>query len=115
MKECDFKLARFPKGYRGNRPTSKPLSKLLPKVMQSIQKTHQMRPDLGVASWEKIVGPQISGMSKAYKFEGGKLFVKVKNSSLLSVLSTYEKDRLLKLLRDKFPNQSIKEIIFRIG
>ena len=115
MKESDSKCARIPRNYRGNLPTGRGLSTLLPKVLRGIQRKHQLRPDLVVASWKALVGPQISGMSKAQKFEGGKLFVKVKNSSLLSVLSTYEKERLLALLQKKFPAANIKEIIFRIG
>jgi hypothetical protein len=41
--------------------------------------------------------------------------VKVKNSTLHSLLSQNDKPRILQLLRQQFPNAEIKNIYFRIG
>jgi hypothetical protein len=94
---------------------SKRLSALLPKVLEEISKVQEMRPDLVVAAWPEIVGPKLAPMTEAVSFEKGALQVKVKSSTLHSLLASYEKHRLLKKLQDKFPKIEIRNIIFRLG
>ena len=107
--------ARIPKNYKGIQPTGRSLSSLLPKVLEGINQTHALRPDLVLAAWPELVGEKIAKLSKAVKFEGGCLLVKVKSSTLLNILQQYEKKRLIGALKKQFPDAGIKNIIFRIG
>lgn len=68
-----------------------------------------------MAAWPDVVGPLLAPMTKVVSFVDGILTVKVKNSTLYSLLSQTEKARLIKNLRDKFPQTSIRTINFRLG
>ena len=96
-------------------PTSRHLKHLLPKFLKAIGKRHEERPDLILAAWETLIGPRLAPMTKAVSFIDGFLNVKVRNSSLLSLLAQHERKRLLKELRQKFPNATIRNIRFFIG
>ena len=104
-----------PRNYDGTRPPGHDLKKMLPKVLGRLGRSIGNRPDLILAAWGEVVGPRLSPMAEAVRFEEGVLFVKVKNSTLLSLLAGAEKPRLLKSLRGKFPKVTIKNIVFRIG
>lgn len=106
---------RTPKGYDGTRVTTHRMSDLLPSVLSKVNDVHQQRPDLLLASWPEIIGPKLKDMTQAVAFSDGVLVVKVKNSTLHSLLNQHEKPRLLNILKQKFPNVSIKTISFRIG
>ncbi|MBS0628997.1 MAG: DUF721 domain-containing protein [Verrucomicrobia bacterium] len=95
--------------------TSKNLKALLPSIMRDIGRCHQERPDLILAAWPLLIGERLAPMTKAASFEEGILTVKVRNSSLLSLLAQHESVRLLKELRKKFPNANIRNIRFIIG
>lgn len=107
--------SRTPKQYDGTRLTSHRITDLLPRVLAKIGERCQQRPDLILAMWPDIIGVKLAAMTQAVSFVDGVLVVKVKNSTLHSLLSQYEKLRLLHLLRQKFPNAEIKNIYFRIG
>ena len=102
-------------GINGTVSTNRLISNLLPKLLQGIGKTCQDRPDLIIASWSEVIGERLSPMTTALSFEDGVLYVKVKNSTLYSLLHTHEKKRLLKSLQEKWPQSNIKNIVFRIG
>lgn len=68
-----------------------------------------------LSAWPEIIGPRLAGMAEACAFNDGVLLVKVKNSTLYSLLSQSDKPKLINTLRQKFPNVSIKNIVFRIG
>ncbi|OJU80521.1 MAG: hypothetical protein BGO10_05955 [Chlamydia sp. 32-24] len=106
---------RTPKFYDGTELTSRTVSQLLPGILEKIGEVYQDRPDLILASWPDIIGSKLAPMTKAISFKEGVLTIKVKNSSLHSLLSQYEKKRLLKLLQEKFPKVPIINILFRIG
>lgn len=91
------------------------MTDLLPRVLAKIGEVYQQRADLILAMWPDIIGAKLAAMTQAISFTDGILVVKVKNSTLHSLLSQYEKLRLLKLLRQKFPHVEIKNIYFRIG
>ncbi len=109
------KLRRIPRYYEGKMPTGRTIKNLLPYILQQVGETYKDRPDLVVNAWPEIVGEKIAPMTKAVSFSNQVLHVKVKNSTLLSLLVTYEKQRLLNLLKEKFPAVEIREIVFRIG
>lgn len=106
---------RTPKNYEGTKPTGIQLSSLLSSALNQLGESFKERPDLILAAWPKIVGEKLSPMAEAVSFEGGILTIKVKNSTLLSLLSLHEKTRLLNSLRDQFPRSTIRNIIFRLG
>ena len=94
---------------------AKTLQDLLPKFLEKITKIHEERGDLILAAWPEVIGEKLAPMTKAVSFERGVLKVKVKNSTLYSLLSQHEKLRLLKSLKDRFPRTEIHNIVFRIG
>jgi hypothetical protein len=106
---------RTPQNYDGTRTTSKRMTDLLPKVLDKIDETYQQRGDLILVMWPEIIGPKLAGMTEAVSFLDGVLHVKVKNSTLHSLLSQNEKFRLLSILRQRFPRVEIRALSFRIG
>lgn len=108
-------LPRTPRNYDGTDRTAKEISKLLPEIIQKMGASFQERPDLVLAAWPELIGEKLSPMTQVVSFVEGVLTVKVKNSSLYSLLSQHEKPKLLKALQAKFPSVMIRNIIFRIG
>lgn len=107
--------ARTARQYNGTQVTTRRMADLLPAILAKIGGSYKQRGDLVLAAWPTIIGPQLAVMAQAVSFVDGTLCVKVKNSTLLSVLSQHEKLRLLKMLRGKFPDIEIRNIHFRIG
>lgn len=100
---------------QGTESTNKHVADLLPKLLSKLGKVCEERPDLIVAAWPEIVGSKLAPMTQAVSFVEGSLCVRVKNSTLYSLLVQHEKTRLLKSLREKFPTAAIRNIIFRMG
>ena len=73
------------------------------------------RPDLILAAWSDIIGPKLAPMTQAVSFYDGKLFGKVKNSTLFSLLNQHDKPKLLFKLKQQFPKHNIKNIVFKMG
>lgn len=109
------KIRRTPQNYDGSAVTTHRVSELLTFVLSNISDVQQERPDLVLAAWPDIIGQKLAGMTQAISFLEGVLIVKVKNSTLHSLLSQSDKPRILGVLRQKFPRVAIKNIIFRIG
>ena len=109
------RVSRTPRYYDGVRPTSRQIRHLLPEILGQIGAEFQERPDLILAAWPEIIGEKLAPQTQAISFHEGILTVKVKNSTLLSLLSQHERPRLLKSLQQKFPSITIKGIAFRIG
>lgn len=107
--------SRTPKHYDGTEVTTRRIGQILPAVLSKIGEVYHQRADLIIAMWPNLIGPELAKMAQAVSFSEGILVVKVKNSTLHSLLSQNEKTRLLRLLREKFPQVEIKTIYFRIG
>ena len=107
--------SRTPRYYDGTRLTTHRMGDLLPVVLSRIGQVYEQRSDLILALWPDIIGPKLAPMAQAVSFSEGILLVKVKNSTLYSLLSQNDKPRLLNKLRQKFPRADIKTIQFRIG
>jgi len=104
--------------YRGRYETaltSRDLGSVLNKVLTSINAAQKERPDLILAFWPQVVGPAIAPLTRAVSFREGILTVKVKNSTLHHLLSREEKAKILTALRQKFPNVTLSDIVFKIG
>lgn len=110
------RYARTPFGYDGPQITAHQLEELLPGVMNALQVRCGIQPELVLLAWPAVVGQKFSPMTKAVRFEKAVLYVTVKTSTLLSVLSNpSDKHRLIAALRDHVPNVHIENIIFRVG
>lgn len=112
MKE---KGRRRPLGYDGCSRTSKLTSELLTEALQEIRQKVSDRPDLVLAEWPQVIGPKLAPMTEAISFTEGILRVKVKNSTLYSLLSQREKERLLASFRNRFPRTAFFDIVFRMS
>lgn len=108
-------IPRTPRNYDGTRVTTHRIADLLPQVLSSIGEMHRDRPDLVLTSWPEVIGEKLAGMTEAISFCDGVLVVKVKNSTLHSLLSQHDKPRILRNLQMKFPSVYFKNILFRIG
>lgn len=111
----DYPYRRTPKNYDGTKITTQRIGDLLPPLLAKIGAVYIQRPDLILAAWPEIIGSKLAGMTQAVSFREGVLLVKIKNSTLHSLLSQYERPKILSGLRQKFPNVEIKNIYFRIG
>jgi hypothetical protein len=106
---------RLPRNYNGNQLTSKPISHILPSVLNRITANYQDKGELILAAWPQIIGDKLAPMTKAVSYRDGVLTVQVKNSTLFSLLNQHEKPRLLAALQKKFPRENIKTLLFRMG
>jgi len=106
---------RNPKGYNGTLKTSYELKSLLPGFLEEMGEHFSHSSDKVLAYWEEMMGPDLAKFARAHLFTGGVLTVKVLNNALFALLSKQEKPKLLKRLREAFPNLEIKTIDFRIG
>lgn len=106
---------RTPRHYDGTEVTSHRMTDLLPRVLAKIGEVYQQNADLILAMWPEIIGMKFAGMTQAVSFVDGILVVKVRNSTLYSLLSQNDKLRILNVLRKKFPHVEIKNIYFRMG
>ncbi len=106
---------RIPRHYDGVEPTSREVKNLLSGILGKIGLQQADRPDLILAAWPELIGARLAPYTEAVSFRDGFLTVKVKNSTLYSLLAQHEKRRLLKSLQEKFPSVTIKNLIFRIG
>lgn len=108
-------LRRTPRNYDGTELTTHKISEILPAILSDVGEVYSDRPDLILAAWTDLIGPQLAPMTQATAYKDGILFVRVSNSTLHSLLSQQEKYKLLQQLRFKFPKADIRNIIFRIG
>jgi hypothetical protein len=104
---------RTPRKYDGTGATSHRIADVLPYVLAKVGEVYNQRADLILAYWPEMIGPKLAAMTQAVSFAEGELLVAVKNSTLHSLLSQYDKKRILNQLRQKFPQ--VDTIRFRIG
>lgn len=103
------------KGQSSTCSTTYQIAHLLPEFLSSLGKVYQSRPDLVVKSWPDVIGKELAPMTEALSFSEGVLTVKVKNSTLYSLLNGQDKTRILKNLKEKCSGCEIKTIRFRLG
>jgi predicted nucleic acid-binding Zn ribbon protein len=108
-------IPRVPKDYDGNLPTGRQADDLLPQVMKEIAKQFEESSVLIEKVWKEIVGPKISDLTRVTGFQKGVVFIQVKNATLMSILSSQEKPRLLQNLRHKLPNIHFVNLVFQFG
>lgn len=106
---------RTPKNYDGTATTTHQVADVLSEVIFRIRENYQDCPHLVLASWPEIIGPQLAAMTEAVSFTDGILLIKVKNSTLHSLLSQNDKTKIMAFFKTKFPHIKLKNIVFRIG
>ncbi len=94
---------------------NKQLKALLPVFLNQLSRKQSERPDLLLAAWPEVIGEKLAPMTQAVLFDKGVLHIKVKNSTLLSLLVQHEGPKLLVRLKQKFPGLKIQNITFRLG
>jgi hypothetical protein len=111
----DKKYKRTPKNYDGVVSPIKELKNILPNILNGIEENYAKKPSNILSSWKEIIGKDLAVFTEATSLKDGILVVKVKNSTLYSLLSQHEKEKILKTLQNKFSKEAIRNIIFRIG
>lgn len=109
------KNRRTPRGYDGPGVTTHRFADVLINVLATIGDTYHVRPDLVITAWPEIIGPKLAPMTQVVSFQEGVLTIKVKNSTLYSLLNQHDRHRILSNLRQKFPKVSITNLVFRLG
>ena len=97
------------------RSSIKSIQSLLTPFLKEVNSNCDQRVDLIPLAWPEIIGSSLAPMTQAETFKDGTLYVKVFNSTLLSILSHREKHILLKKLKAKFPKTDINEIRFHLS
>jgi hypothetical protein len=92
--------------------TSQTLSGLLPSFLAQIDKKRGDGREEICRLWFQLLGEKMGPMTEVVSFLDGILTVKVKSSTLYSLLCQHEKPRLLGALRSSF---AVRDIKFRVG
>lgn len=104
--------SRTPRNYCGVQNPVKKMADLLPEVLNDLgRKTRDPREEI-FRFWRELIGEKMAMLAEPVAFVEGVLTVKVKSSTLYSLLVTHERPRLLARLQEKF---SIRNLIFRVG
>lgn len=109
------KYQRTPRDYQGTKLTTHHVKDLLPYVLNSFKGALSCDLTLISSAWLDVVGTQVASMTQIISLTNGFLSVRVKNSMMFSLLSQYEKIKILEKLRIRFPSTEIKDIVFRMG
>ena len=70
--------------------------------------------DFIMEKWKDLAGEETAAYTEPFKYEKGKLFIKVTNSVMNAELQ-YKKEKLRKKINQIFKEEKIKEVITRIG
>lgn len=103
---------RTPRNFDGTQNTGKKISDLLPDILADISKKIKDPREEVFQAWYQLIGEKMAPMTQPVSLIDGVLTVKVKSSTLYSLLCQHEKPRLLKQLKEKF---SVQNLVFRIG
>ncbi len=106
---------RTPKYFDGTTSTGKAISGLLRDALAEISKQAGCQGHDILAAWSEVLGAKFANLTKATGIQDGVLTVKVKSSTLYSLLHQHEKPRLLARLQELFPRAGIRDIVFRVG
>lgn len=105
-------MKRTPRYFDGTSRTGKLLSDMLPESLRDIRERAGQGGEEIFHFWQELIGDKMGPLTEAVSFVDGTLVVKVKSSTLYSLLCQHERPRLLKRLQEKFP---IRNLVFRVG
>jgi hypothetical protein len=103
---------RTSRNYSGTENPQKKLTDLLPDYLSHLDKKVQDPKEAVFRFWFELMGEKMGPLTEPVSFCDQVLTVKVKSSTLYSLLVTHERPRLLKRLQEKF---SIRNLVFRVG
>lgn len=103
---------RTPRNYSGTQNPAKKVSDLLPEIASDIARKASLPDEAIFQFWNELMGEKMASMTEPVSFVEETLTVKVKSSTLYSLLAVHEKAKLLASLQKKF---SIRNIVFRVG
>lgn len=109
------RFQRTPKNYDGTATTSKDLRDLLGPVLTNLNASFSAQKEEVFKAWSDIIGTNIAPLAIPVSFDKGILTIKVKSSTLYSLLCTRDKHKLLKELQERFSKATVQNIIFRVG
>ena len=104
-----------PKNYDGIETTGKLASGMVSNVLKGIQKALDAQPKNVFMVFSGLLDERMRPLVEPVFFAKGILTVKVKNATLLSILSSQEKTRLVHNLRRTIPSVEIQDIVFQSG
>lgn len=105
-------MQRTPKNFDGTSLTGKSISELIPGALKEIRGKSGQQTEEIFQFWHELLGEKMGPLTEPISFEEEVLIIKVKSSTLYSLLCYHEKPRLIKRLQEKF---SIRNLLFRIG
>ena len=105
-------MHRTPRHFDGTARTGKLLSEILPEAVRDIREKAGQGGEEIFRFWQELIGDKMGPLTDAVSFVDGVLIVKVKSSTLYSLLCQHERPRLLKRLQEKFP---VRSLVFRVG
>lgn len=102
--------------YEGPKKTTKHVKELLSRYLYRLEKKMAEEPHTVIEAWGKVVDPSFRGMTRAERFDEGILYVRVKNSVVMSMLcGPVQKKQLLAKMQQVSSQSGIKDILFSIG
>jgi hypothetical protein len=104
--------SRTPRNYKGVENPAKKMADLLPDMLAEVGRKRGDRSEEIFSFWKELMGEKMAPLTEPISFADGILTVKVKSSTLYSLLVTQERPRLLGRLQEKF---SIRNLAFRAG
>jgi predicted nucleic acid-binding Zn ribbon protein len=106
---------RTPRNFDGTEITTRKIDLLLTNILSQIEQKAKTHVDRIEERWKEVVGEKMAPMTEVLSLENGILTVKVKNSTLYSLLCQHEKPRLLGELQKKCSKEKLRDLKFRIG
>jgi hypothetical protein len=103
---------RTPRNYDGTKVPAKQLKELLPQFVADMKAPTRDLLEKIKGEWFLALGEKMGPLTEVVSFVDGILMVKVKSSTLYSLLCQHEKPKLLRLLQQKFP---VRDMKFRVG
>lgn len=107
--------SRTSRYYDGTGSTNRQIGSLLPGIIQKLERSVSNQSSLVFSLWPSVIGKELAPMTEVVSYGEGILVVKVKNSTLYSLLSQRDKPRIIQKLREKLPKTEFKNVIFKIG
>lgn len=104
--------SRAPRNYQGTEILTKKMTDLLPEFLDELRRKKGDEKEVVFEFWQSLVGEKMAALTEPVSLIEGVLTVKVKSSTLYSLLVTHERPRLLAQLKEKF---SVRNLVFRIG
>lgn len=91
------------------------ISDILPQVLSKIGLAQKLKETQFVRDWSNIVGETVAKHCQPISFSKGCLTVNVDSSPWLNELQRYSKGIILQKLQERFGEDSIRDVRFRIG